>query len=77
MTNMVGTLFFRAPELLLGETHYGKEIDVWALGCIFYLMLTTQLIFKANSEIEQFKNIIEIVGVKKSLIKSNSMLAQL
>jgi cell division cycle 2-like protein len=48
---MVGTLYFRAPELLLGEKHYGKEIDVWALGCIFYLMLTTQPIFKADNEI--------------------------
>jgi len=36
MTNVVGSLFYRAPELILGRKRYGYEIDVWSLGCIFY-----------------------------------------
>jgi serine/threonine protein kinase len=33
-TNRVVTLWYRAPELLLGSTHYGPEIDMWALGYV-------------------------------------------
>ena len=40
LTNGVGTLYFRAPELLLGSKKYDYGVDVWALGCIFYQMLT-------------------------------------
>lgn len=32
MTNRVITLWYRCPELLLGETHYGPEVDIWSAG---------------------------------------------
>lgn len=32
---VVVTLWYRAPELLLGTKHYTKAVDMWALGCIF------------------------------------------
>jgi len=31
----VVTLWYRAPELLMGSTHYSTPVDVWAIGCIF------------------------------------------
>ena len=34
LTNRVVTLWYRAPELLLGETHYTGKIDVWSVGCV-------------------------------------------
>lgn len=34
MTNRVVTLWYRAPELLLGARHYSTSIDLWAAGCI-------------------------------------------
>lgn len=76
-TNMVGSLFYRAPELLLGETRYSPAIDVWALGCIFYLMLTGKLLFQADNEIQQFKNIIAVLGLARKNIVSVSMLSRL
>jgi serine/threonine protein kinase len=33
ITDYVSTRWYRAPELLLGSSHYGKEVDVWAVGC--------------------------------------------
>lgn len=33
-TNKVITLWYRPPELLLGEERYGTSIDVWSCGCI-------------------------------------------
>lgn len=68
MTNMVGSLFYRAPELLLGCKSYAKPVDVWALGCIFHFMVTGNTLFKAENELEQFKRIISIVGIQKTAI---------
>lgn len=34
ITDYVSTRWYRAPELLLGYTRYGFEVDIWALGCI-------------------------------------------
>jgi cyclin-dependent kinase-like len=34
ITDYVSTRWYRAPELLLGYTRYGSEVDIWALGCI-------------------------------------------
>lgn len=31
-TNRVITLWYRSPELLLGETVYGPEVDIWSAG---------------------------------------------
>jgi cyclin-dependent kinase-like len=34
MTDYVATRWYRAPELILGDTSYGKPIDIWAVACI-------------------------------------------
>lgn len=36
-TNMVVTRWYRAPELLLGETRYGPAVDMWSLGSVLFL----------------------------------------
>merc|ERR1711933_187478 len=36
----VGTLWYRAPEILLGMEEYGTGVDVWSLGCILAQMAT-------------------------------------
>ena len=44
----VTTRPFRAPEILLGMK-YGKEIDLWAAGCLFYQMMTNDFLFNPRS----------------------------
>jgi len=34
-TNKVITLWYRPPELLLGEERYGPAVDIWSCGCVF------------------------------------------
>jgi cyclin-dependent kinase-like len=34
MTDYVATRWYRSPELLLGYSQYGPEVDLWAIGCI-------------------------------------------
>jgi len=36
----VVTLWYRAPEILLGSQHYSTPVDVWSIGCIFAEMVT-------------------------------------
>eukprot|EP01090_Pellita_catalonica_P021378 TRINITY_DN7989_c0_g1_i1.p1 TRINITY_DN7989_c0_g1~~TRINITY_DN7989_c0_g1_i1.p1 ORF type:complete len:376 (+),score=49.28 TRINITY_DN7989_c0_g1_i1:142-1128(+) len=42
---VVVTLWYRAPELLLGTKHYTVAVDLWAIGCIFAELITTKPLF--------------------------------
>lgn len=64
MTNQVGSLYYRAPELLLGERRYGSKVDVWSLGCIFYFMQTGSILFKGTSEVDQLRAIVSVLGAE-------------
>jgi len=48
----VTTLWYRAPEVLLGCSHYGPPVDVWALGCIFAELIIKKPLFPGNSKAE-------------------------
>lgn len=43
---VVVTIWYRAPELLLGSKHYTKAIDLWAIGCIFAELITSKPLFQ-------------------------------
>ena len=45
---VVVTIWYRAPELLLGAKHYTPAVDVWALGCIFGELLTLRPLFHGD-----------------------------
>jgi len=45
-TPVVVTLWYRAPELLLGNDKYNKAIDMWSVGCIFAELLLKDPLFK-------------------------------
>ncbi|XP_029670601.1 cyclin-dependent kinase-like 4 [Formica exsecta] len=61
-TDYVATRWYRAPELLLGDTRYGREIDVWAAGCIYAEMVTGQPLFPGDSEVDQLYRITKVFG---------------
>lgn len=61
-TKEVVTLWYRAPEILLGCTNYGPSIDIWSLGCIFYELLTKRVLFSGDSEIDQLFKTFQILG---------------
>jgi CTD kinase subunit alpha len=50
-TNRVVTLWTRSPELVLGTTNYGSEIDMWSMGCILYELLVKQAPFYGINEL--------------------------
>ncbi|XP_075903439.1 cyclin-dependent kinase 13 isoform X2 [Nelusetta ayraudi] len=61
-TNKVITLWYRPPELLLGEERYTPAIDVWSCGCILGELFTKRPIFQANQELAQLELISRICG---------------
>ncbi|KAI9077517.1 hypothetical protein K1719_040539 [Acacia pycnantha] len=54
LTSTVVTLWYRAPELLLGATHYGVGIDLWSAGCILAELLTGKPIMLGRTEVLLF-----------------------
>ncbi|CAJ1385623.1 unnamed protein product [Effrenium voratum] len=62
LTDYVATRWYRAPELLLGSTHYGKDVDIWALGCIMGELTDGQPLFAGESEVDQLFVIQKVLG---------------
>jgi serine/threonine protein kinase len=50
-TSKVITLYYRAPELLLGSHCYGSEVDMWSVGCIIYEMITRKPLFQPTTRV--------------------------
>lgn len=61
-TNRVVTLWYRPPELLLGERNYGPAIDQWGAGCIMAEMWTRSPIMQGNTEQHQLQLISQLCG---------------
>ncbi|KAI8621016.1 kinase-like domain-containing protein [Chytriomyces sp. MP71] len=61
-TDYVATRWYRSPELLVGDTEYGKAVDVWATGCIFAEILTGQPLFPGDTDIDQLYRIMKCLG---------------
>jgi cell division cycle 2-like protein len=61
-THVVVTLWYRAPELLLGTPTYTPAIDIWAVGCVFAEMLSRDPMFKGKNEADQVDKIFKVLG---------------
>ncbi|KAF5858232.1 hypothetical protein ETB97_004686 [Aspergillus alliaceus] len=62
LTQLVVTLWYRAPELLLGAEKYGTEIDMWSIGCIFGELLTKEPLLQGKNEVDQVSKIFALTG---------------
>ncbi|GJW63746.1 cyclin-dependent kinase B2-2 [Tanacetum coccineum] len=69
-THEILTLWYRAPEVLLGATHYSTAVDMWSVGCIFGTtsspspteLVTNTAIFAGDSELQQLLHIFRLLG---------------
>ncbi|KAI4636370.1 hypothetical protein J4E83_001325 [Alternaria metachromatica] len=62
-TNRVITIWYRSPELLLGETQYGPAVDIWSAACVLVEIFTRHAIFPGDGgEINQLDKIYNILG---------------
>eukprot|EP01118_Nematostelium_gracile_P002232 TRINITY_DN1246_c0_g1_i1.p1 TRINITY_DN1246_c0_g1~~TRINITY_DN1246_c0_g1_i1.p1 ORF type:complete len:488 (+),score=132.10 TRINITY_DN1246_c0_g1_i1:77-1540(+) len=61
-TQLVVTLWYRAPELLLGAKLYTPAIDMWSVGCIFAELISKQPLLPGRSELDQLDKIFKLLG---------------
>jgi serine/threonine protein kinase len=61
-SNEVVTLWYRAPDVLLGSRTYNTSIDVWSCGCIFAEMISGVPLFRGRDNQDQLLHIMRIVG---------------
>jgi len=62
LTDYVATRWYRAPEILLGSTHYTEGVDMWSVGCILGELIGGKPMFPGTSTTNQIDRIIEVIG---------------
>jgi len=61
LTSTVVTLWYRAPEVLLG-TSYATPVDIWSCGCILAELFTRKPLFPGKHETDQLSGIFSVLG---------------
>jgi cyclin-dependent kinase len=61
-THEVVTLWYRAPDVLMGSRKYSTPVDMWSVGCIFAEMVTGRPLFPGSSERDQLFKIFKTLG---------------
>lgn len=61
-SNEVVTLWYRAPDVLLGSRKYSTPIDIWSAGCIFGEMMTGKPMFPGSNESDELRLIFKALG---------------
>lgn len=66
-THEVVTLWYRAPDVLLGSKNYSTPVDIWSIGCIFAEMVTGVPLFSGSPE-SQLTTIFACLGTPDETI---------
>jgi len=61
-TDYVATRWYRAPELLVGDLHYGQSVDIWAIGCLTAELSNSLPLFPGKSDLDQLHLIMTACG---------------
>ena len=61
-THEVVTLWYRAPDVLMGSRKYSTQVDIWSIGCIMAEMITGQPLFPGSNEQDQLHRIFKGLG---------------
>lgn len=74
-TDYVATRWYRAPELLVGDTQYGTPVDVWAIGCVFVELVKGEALWPGKSDVDQLylirKNLGDLIPRHMQIFKAN------
>jgi len=61
-THEVVTLWYRAPDVLMGSRKYSTPVDLWSVGCIFGEMSSGKPLFPGTSDADQLVRIFSVLG---------------
>jgi serine/threonine protein kinase len=71
----VVTLWYRAPDVLLGSRTYNTSIDMWSAGCIMAEMYMGSALFPGTSNEDQLKLIFRLMGTPSESIHAGHQAA--
>jgi serine/threonine protein kinase len=59
---------YRAPEVFLGQTVYGTEIDMWSVGCVMFELFNQQRLLETSSDDSDcyMKELFGIMGIPQA-----------
>ena len=63
LTHEIETLWYRAPEILLGAKQYSLGVDMWAIGCVLAEFYLKKPLFMGDSEIDQIFKVLDFHGL--------------
>ena len=61
-THEVVTLWYRAPDVLLGSINYGTGVDMWSVGCIFAELASGKALLSGKTEHDQLLAVVRFLG---------------
>jgi renal tumor antigen len=61
-TEYVATRWYRAPECILTSGTYGTSVDIWAIGCVLFELLTSKPLFPGKHQLDQLNQIHSVLG---------------
>ena len=61
-THEVVTLWYRAPDVLMGSRKYSTPVDIWSVGCILAEMANGRPLITGTSESDQLDRIFRTFG---------------
>lgn len=78
-TDYVATRWYRAPELLVGDTQYGPAVDVWAIGCVTAELMRGEALWPGKSDVDQLylirKTLGDLIPRHVQIFRSNDFFA--
>lgn len=68
LSHEVVTLWYRPPDVLLASKEYGKNVDMWPIGCIFSEMITSNVLFPGENDEHQLELIFDFLGTPNTTV---------
>ena len=61
-TPLVGTKWYKAPEMIMGNKDYDKSVDIWSFGCLIAELYLLEPIFPGSTDFEMINCIFNFLG---------------
>ena len=65
LTPGIGTKWYKAPEIIFGDKHYTKSVDIWSFGCLMAEMFLLEPLFPGSTDFEMINLIFSFIGFSK------------
>ena len=65
LTPGIGTKWYKAPEIIFGNKHYDKSVDIWSFGCLMAEMFLLEPLFPGSTDFEMINLIFSFIGFSK------------